>query len=148
MRRGAPATASSRSRRRTRTINGAARPWREDLARRRRALARYSEIALPDDAALAALAACLGVASLDQHLYELPLVARKRLSWLWPLAGALPWIMLDEPTVGQDRATRAALAAAIGRLAALGYGVVFITHDDEFAGTHRRTGRCGWKTKL
>jgi energy-coupling factor transporter ATP-binding protein EcfA2 len=43
--------------------------------------------------------------------------------------------MLDEPTVGQDRATRTALAAAIGRLAALGHGVVFITHDDDFAGT-------------
>ena len=102
-------------------------------ARRRRALARYSEIAFPADAALASLAARLGVASLDQHLYELPLVARKRASWLWPLAGALPWIMLDEPTVGQDRATRDALAAAIGHVAALGYGVLFITHDDEFA---------------
>ena len=49
----------------------------------------------------------------------------------------MPWIMLDEPTVGQDRATRAALAGAIGRLAALGHGVVFITHDDEFAAQHR-----------
>jgi cobalt/nickel transport system ATP-binding protein len=105
----------------------------EDLARRRTALARYPEIAIPPDAALAALAARLGVNSLDQHLYELPLVARKRLSWLWPLTGALPWIMLDEPTVGQDRATRDALAAAVRRVAALGYGVVFITHDDEFA---------------
>ena len=82
---------------------------REDVARRRRALARFSDIAVPDEAALAALAALLGVPSLDQHLYELPLVARKRLSWLWPLSGALPWIMLDEPTIGQDRATRAAL---------------------------------------
>jgi len=106
---------------------------REDLSRRRRALARFSEIAFPADAALASLAARLGVTSLDQHLYELPLVARKRASWLWPLAGALPWIMLDEPTVGQDRATRDALAATIGRLAALGYGVLFITHDDAFA---------------
>ena len=70
---------------------------------------------------------------MDQHLYELPLVARKRLSWLWPLAGAMPWIMLDEPTLGQDRPTRDALADAIGRLTAQGYGVVFITHDDEFA---------------
>ena len=106
---------------------------REDLSRRRRALARFSEIAFPADAALASLAARLGVTSRDQHLYELPLVARKRASWLWPLAGALPWIMLDEPTVGQDRATRDALAATIGRLAALGYGVLFITHDDAFA---------------
>ncbi len=107
----------------------------EDLSRRRRALARHREIAFPDDAACAILAGHLGVPSLDQHLYELPLVARKRVSWLWPLTGALPWIMLDEPTVGQDRATRTALAATIGRLAALGHGVVFITHDDDFAGT-------------
>jgi energy-coupling factor transporter ATP-binding protein EcfA2 len=111
----------------------------EDLARRRRALARYPEILIPDDAAMAALAAHLGINSLDQHLYELPLVARKRLSWLWPIAGALRWIMFDEPTVGQDRETRAALAGTIDRLAALGYGVMFITHDDEFAAsvTHR-----------
>ena len=47
--------------------------------------------------------------------------------------------MLDEPTIGQDSATRAALAQTIGRLATLGHGVVFITHDDEFAArvTHR-----------
>jgi DNA repair exonuclease SbcCD ATPase subunit len=41
--------------------------------------------------------------------------------------------MLDEPTVGQDRPTRDALAAALRRLAALGFGVLFITHDDAFA---------------
>ena len=105
----------------------------EDLARRRKALARHPDITIPDESALAALAARLGVPSLDQHLYELPLVARKRVSWLWALSGALPWIMLDEPTIGQDRATRAALAEAIDRLAGLGYGVVFITHDDDFA---------------
>ena len=106
---------------------------REDVSRRRAALARHAGIAVPDEAALAALAALLGVPSLDQHLYELPLVARKRLSWLWPLSGALPWIMLDEPTIGQDRATRDALGRTIERLAALGHGVVFITHDDAFA---------------
>jgi energy-coupling factor transporter ATP-binding protein EcfA2 len=106
----------------------------EDLGRRRRALARFPEIVAPDEAALAALAARLGVGSLDQHLYELPLVARKRLSWLWPFSGALPWIMLDEPTLGQDRAMRAALAAAVNRLAGRGHGVLFITHDDAFAG--------------
>jgi energy-coupling factor transporter ATP-binding protein EcfA2 len=105
----------------------------EDAARRRKALARQG-IAAPVDAALASLAACLGVTSLDVHLYELPLAARKRLSWLWPLSGTLPWIMLDEPTIGQDAATRAALAGAVARLCALGHGVVFITHDEDFAG--------------
>ena len=104
----------------------------EDIARRRGALARHA-IEIPSDATLAALAACLGVRSMEQHLYELPLVARKRLSWLWPFAGVMPWAMFDEPTLGQDRATRDALADAIARLSASGYGVVFITHDDDFA---------------
>ncbi|MBV8840730.1 MAG: ATP-binding cassette domain-containing protein [Alphaproteobacteria bacterium] len=112
----------------------------EDLAQRRRALARHPQIAVPDEAALTALAAHLGVTSAEQHLYELPLVARKRLSWLWPLSGALPWIMFDEPTIGQDRAMRATLATTIERLAALGHGVLFITHDDDFAAAiaHRK----------
>jgi energy-coupling factor transporter ATP-binding protein EcfA2 len=111
----------------------------EDLARRRAAVAG-SGIAAPADADLLALANRLGIDSLDQHLYELPLAARKRLTWLWPLSGVLPWIMLDEPTVGQDGATRAALAAALTRLCALGHGIVFITHDDAFADAvaHRR----------
>jgi cobalt/nickel transport system ATP-binding protein len=107
----------------------------EDLARRRRALGRHPQITVPEEAALATLGAHLGAGSLEQHLYELPLVARKRLSWLWPLAGALPWIMFDEPTVGQDRATRAALADTIAHLTACGHGVLFITHDDDFAAT-------------
>ena len=105
----------------------------EDAARRRAALARHGIVA-PTDAVLAALAALLGAPSLDAHLYELPLAARKRLSWLWPLSGTLPWIMLDEPTVGQDKATRAALAAAAARLCTLGRGVIVITHDEDFAG--------------
>jgi energy-coupling factor transporter ATP-binding protein EcfA2 len=107
----------------------------EDMGRRRAALARFPGIVVPNDTELGRLAAHLGVHSADQHLYELPLVARKRLSWLMPLAGAMPWIMLDEPSVGLDRVTRTALAAAISRLAALGHGVVFVTHDDDFAGS-------------
>jgi energy-coupling factor transporter ATP-binding protein EcfA2 len=106
---------------------------REDVTRRRKAFARYRDIAFPPDDALAILAMRLGARSLDDHLYELPLAARKRLSWLTPLCGALPWIVLDEPTVGQDRTTREALATAITGLGALGYGTLFVTHDDDFA---------------
>jgi len=106
---------------------------REDIARRSSALAARTMTALPSDERIALLAGQLGFSSLDLHLYELPLAARKRLSWLWPLAGALPWIMLDEPTIGQDRETRLGLAAVIKRLCALGYGVIFVTHDDDFA---------------
>jgi ATPase subunit of ABC transporter with duplicated ATPase domains len=107
---------------------------RDDAARRRAAFARDAEPNLLTEARIASLAAALGVPSLDAHLYELPLAARKRLSWLWPLSGALPWVMLDEPSIGQDAATRAELAAAIENLTALGYGVLFVTHDDDFAG--------------
>jgi energy-coupling factor transporter ATP-binding protein EcfA2 len=122
----------------------------EDLARRRAALARSPDATLPSDAQLAELAARLGVHSMEQHLYELPLVARKRVSWLWPLAGAMPWVMFDEPTLGQDQPTRAALAQAIGRLAARGYGVLFVTHDDAFAGmiAHRPLRLTGQTVQL
>jgi len=82
---------------------------------------------------VSALAGALGISSLDTHLYELPLAARKRLSWSWPFAGVHPWIMLDEPTVGQDSATRDALANHLTVLCARGYGVMFVTHDDDFA---------------
>jgi energy-coupling factor transporter ATP-binding protein EcfA2 len=106
---------------------------RDDLTRRRSAFARWVDPGLLADARMEALAAALGIHSLDAHLYELPLAARKRLSWLWPLSGALPWVMFDEPSIGQDVDTRLRLAAAIGRLTTLGYGVLFVTHDDDFA---------------
>src|SRR5262245_8385488 len=104
----------------------------EDLARRRRALAAHSS-APPPDALLVSLAGKLGIRSADQHLYELPLAARKRLSWLWPFCGALPWIMLDEPTIGQDGATCDSLSAVIRHLSRIGHGVMVVTHDDAFA---------------
>jgi cobalt/nickel transport system ATP-binding protein len=105
----------------------------EDLARRRKALAGCREFVPPSEALLASLAVKLGVRAPDQHLYDLPLAARKRLGWLWPFSGAMPWLMLDEPTIGQDRATRESLAGVMARMCALGYGVMFITHDDDFA---------------
>lgn len=105
----------------------------EDLTRRCAALAHHKELQAPTSEQLSTLATLFGIASRDQHLYELPLAARKRLSWLWPLTGTMPWIMLDEPTVGQDRATCEALARAIDTMCARGYGVIFITHDDDFA---------------
>lgn len=113
---------------------------REDLARRQAALARRAGVAEISGERVARLARWLGVASLDTHLYELPLAARKRVSWLWPFFGAHPWIMFDEPTIGQDAETRVQLAAAIARFCAAGYGVIFVSHDDDFAARvpHRR----------
>ena len=103
----------------------------EDMTRRRNALGGRG--AMLNDARLTALASALGIASLEQHLYELPLAARKRVSWLWPLAGAHPWVVLDEPTLGQDRDTRENFARLLGKLCGAGYGILFVTHDDDFA---------------
>jgi energy-coupling factor transporter ATP-binding protein EcfA2 len=105
---------------------------REDIQRRRAGL-RSGDVDPISDARVASSAQKLGVTSLDQHLYELPLAARKRLSWLWPFTGVMPWIMLDEPTIGQDRDMCRALAAALTRFCSLGHGLVFVTHDDDFA---------------
>jgi cobalt/nickel transport system ATP-binding protein len=105
----------------------------EDMARRRKALAATPTVNRIESGRVGAFAAALGVPSLDAHLYELPLAARKRLSWCWPFAGVHPWVMLDEPTVGQDRATRESLAQHMALMCARGYGVMFVTHDDEFA---------------
>jgi energy-coupling factor transport system ATP-binding protein len=110
------------------------------MVRRRRALRAHGAAGAIDEPRLDVLARALGMPSLDQHLYELPLAARKRVSWLWPFAGAHPWLMLDEPTIGQDHATRRQLATLLGYMGARGYGTIFVTHDDEFADMlpHRR----------
>ena len=62
------------------------------------------------------------------HTYALALVLV-----LAGFSGALPWLMLDEPTIGQDRSTSAALAAIIAHLCDNGHGVIVVTHDDSFA---------------
>ena len=103
----------------------------EDMIRRRKALGQRAGMLA--DERLLALALALGIASMDQHLYELPLAARKRVSWLWPFAGAQPWIVLDEPTVGQDTETRESLARLLARMCNAGYGILFVTHDADFA---------------
>ena len=105
----------------------------EDMARRKAQLNPVASARFPSLPVLASLAHKLGWTSLDQPLYEFPLAARKRLSWLWPLAGVMPWVFLDEPSVGQDQATRHELARAITHMAKIGHGVMVVTHDDEFA---------------
>ena len=45
-------------------------------------------------------------------------------------------VLLDEPTAGQDRQRRDALAATLATLRAGGVGVILATHDMEFAAAH------------
>jgi energy-coupling factor transporter ATP-binding protein EcfA2 len=70
---------------------------------------------------------------LEQHVLDLPRVLRKRLSWVWPLSGLLPWLVLDEPTIGQDAAAVGELAAALLDCKFRGHGVIFVTHDPRLA---------------
>jgi energy-coupling factor transporter ATP-binding protein EcfA2 len=78
--------------------------------------------------------ACLGIPNAGRHhLLDLPKALRKRLSWLWPLSGVLPWAAMDEPTLGQDRAAAHKLADTLKRLLGLGMGLLFVTHDEDFA---------------
>jgi energy-coupling factor transporter ATP-binding protein EcfA2 len=69
----------------------------------------------------------------EYHLLDLPKALRKRLSWLWPLGGHLPWLAFDEPTIGQDQDAVRQLANVLNQLIRKGYGVIFITHNDNFA---------------
>lgn len=93
---------------------------------------RYARV--PQNLDIGRWRACFGIVNRTQnHLLDLPKAVRKRLSWLWPLSGVLPWIALDEPTLGQDRDTTRGLARTLAHFVAQGIGLLFVTHDDEFA---------------
>ena len=66
----------------------------------------------------------------ESHLLDYPRACRKRLSFVWPLLGALPWLAFDEPTLGQDSNTVRSIGWAIQKMTAIGYGVVLISHDE------------------
>ncbi len=102
-----------------------------DLRRRLRHLKRV--IDLPNDgpdALFTKWESMLGVCGrLQTHVLDFPRVLRKRLSWLWPLSGYLPWLVFDEPTLGQDDDAVAQFAEAVRACAARGHGVIYIGHD-------------------
>jgi energy-coupling factor transport system ATP-binding protein len=70
---------------------------------------------------------------LRRHVLDLPRVLRKRLSWIWPLSCCLPWIVLDEPTIGQDDRAVTELAAMLRDCADRGHGVIYVSHDRRLA---------------
>jgi energy-coupling factor transport system ATP-binding protein len=59
----------------------------------------------------------------------LPVPVRKRVSLAATIARLPPWIILDEPTLGADAATIAALAEIIRSLARKQHGVIVISHS-------------------
>lgn len=79
-----------------------------------------------------ALDACELAAVADVHPYDLGLAQRKWVTIASALAGEPAVVVLDEPTLGQDRPARIRLAALLSRLAAEGRLVLLITHDMDF----------------
>jgi energy-coupling factor transporter ATP-binding protein EcfA2 len=70
---------------------------------------------------------------LDHHPFDLPFVLRKRLALTLILHTSAPWLIFDEPTLGQDEHAQSTLKSAFQKLAEKGYGVILISHHDDFA---------------
>lgn len=88
-----------------------------------------------DDArALATFAfAALGLNGiLNEHPLDLPFAMRKRVALAATLAMGAPWLVVDEPTLGQDDTAAEALAAILLRLRDIGIGIVIISHSAWF----------------
>jgi energy-coupling factor transporter ATP-binding protein EcfA2 len=79
-----------------------------------------------------ALLEVLGLAGLgDRDPHTLSGGEQRRLGLAAALAHGPALLLLDEPTVGQDRATWAAVVAVLQSVLAAGTGVVVASHDDE-----------------
>jgi energy-coupling factor transport system ATP-binding protein len=63
---------------------------------------------------------------------ELPFVFKKRLSTALALLAGKPWLIFDEPTLGQDRKFCVALAKCLQFALMGGAGILLISHDAYF----------------
>ncbi len=83
---------------------------------------------VPDDV----LASCGFADVLRCHPMDLPFVIRKRLALFAVLTRDVPWLVIDEPTIGQDDATCSSIARILESKAESGMGIILITHSEEF----------------
>lgn len=67
-----------------------------------------------------------------KHPMDLPFSLRKRLAMVVTIAMERPWIIFDEPTIGQDDDTIAAIANIFKAQANAGTGVLIISHSRDF----------------
>jgi energy-coupling factor transport system permease/ATP-binding protein len=63
---------------------------------------------------------------------SLPFPVRKRVSLAATIARNQPWLFLDEPTLGADAMTIAALARIVMTLGEKGHGVIVVSHSRKF----------------
>ena len=81
-----------------------------------------------------ALDACGLAGKEDVHPHDLGLSERKWVAIASALAGEPRVLVLDEPTLGQDYASRRRLRALVADLEAAGRTVLVVTHDMDFVG--------------
>ncbi|HEX8901768.1 ATP-binding cassette domain-containing protein [Vitreimonas sp.] len=66
--------------------------------------------------------------------FDLPFVALKRLTMAAALLGGAPWLYFDEPALTADENSRQALRDLFSRLCRAGFGLVVVSHGEEFDG--------------
>jgi energy-coupling factor transporter ATP-binding protein EcfA2 len=76
---------------------------------------------------------------LQSHPNELPFVIKKRLGIVLAARSGMPWLIFDEPTLGQDTTYRTAFAQFIELVLGLGAGVIMISHDTFFRSLFARS---------
>ena len=71
-------------------------------------------------------------ASLTANPNELPFTIKKRLGTALAALAGKSWVVLDEPTLGQDHDYSVALAELVKRIVERGTGVLIVSHDTYF----------------
>jgi energy-coupling factor transport system ATP-binding protein len=71
---------------------------------------------------------------LSAHPLDLPFSMRKRVALAATFACGTPWVILDEPTLGQDDESVEQIASIVQCMAEGGTGIILITHSDSFVG--------------
>ena len=109
-------------------------PGRRDSGRRV-AAGRAMDATVPGEGRALALAELLGLThALERNPHRLSGGEKRRLALASALAHGPRFVALDEPTVGQDRHTWAAVAGLIAAATSGGAGVALSTHDDTLVG--------------
>ena len=73
---------------------------------------------------------------LDKNPFEIPYVIRKFVTVAAVMVTNPRYIILDEPTAGQDKKGISILSGLLDTLEEKGIGVITITHDMEFVADH------------
>lgn len=89
------------------------------------------------------ITAAFGLESfLSDHPHNLPFVLRKRIALAIALARRRPWLILDEPILGQDDDNARVLARILDDAAAMGAGIVVLSHSTWFRSLITRKRTC------